>query len=199
MPQNADRAVLGSVIDTVQRYASCTVVRGLNLNAEMQKLAWFWPAARDADIDFANVVSTWPKGFFQTLQEVMAAHPAYPLFLNNPCALAHVLDRPDPAGIFGSDRCGRSWCPDGQQRACGTAHATRVPPTRDQAIGELRRLGLENDVRIEGSGDIVISGTLTHEQAAYLSQALRSNLHVDGVQSGHEWGGYVIGHGDNFL
>lgn len=200
MPQNADRVVLASVLDSVQRYASCTVIRGLNLNDDLQKLAWFWPEVRNAEIDFTKVVSTWPKHFFVTLDTIMSGYPAYPLFLNNPCALAHVLGRPDPLGAYGSSRCQRSWCPEGQQRVCKTAHAARVGPTCEEALTELRRLGLNNDVSIdEMSGDIVINGALNHEQTACLSQVMRCQLRVDSIQSDHEWGGYVIGHDDNLI
>lgn len=198
VPQNSTLDVLERVIQDVHESATCSVMRGLNLNERLQKLIWFWPEVRDATIDYSKVVSLWPGNLHGNVNTMMERYAPYPLFFKNSCAMAYVLGIPEFVGICESDRCKRSWCPDSQRLICKTDTETRQWPTREQVMNEMKKMGLNNAVDVNG-GRIVIKGTMSHEQVACLSQVLRCKLEVETIDSQHEWGGYVLGHEDKVI
>lgn len=197
VPQNSTPDALERVMEGVYKHATCSVMRGLNLNEELQKRIWFWPEARDASIDFSQVVSLWPDHARANVAALMRDYPDHPLLFKNSCGLAYVLGIPEFVGIHGTERCRRSWCPEDQRLICETYTQTRQWPTRERVVDELRKMGLDNSVAVDREeGRILIKGTMNHEQVACLSQVLRCKLEVETIHSEHEWGGYVLGHDD---
>lgn len=197
LPQNTSLDVLRRVFGNVQGRAACTVVRGLNLNAQLQKRAWFWPAVQAAEIDFSRIVSTWPAGWRETLSKALEGMPSHPVFLKNSCAIAYVLGRPEGAGTFGLQQCRSSRCPAAQRAICGKADAERPWPTTQEAARALATIGLDNPVVSDAATRrISIAGSASHEHVACLTQILGRRVEIERIETEHEWGGYVLGYAD---
>lgn len=197
MPQNSTIEVFESVISSIAEYADCSVLRGLNLNKELQKLIWFWDDARNGNFDFSETVSLWPKGWYERLCQVKSKFPDYPIFLKNSCAISYKCRKPEFVGTIGSNKCTNCWCPKDHRHMCESNDEFVSLSDIRKLSEELKRLGLSNvtDFSLDRR-KIHVNGKLNHEQVAYLSQYIGKRLEVEQILSNHEWGGYVLGHTD---
>jgi len=194
-PLNSKYEILKKVLTDVCG-ATCSVMRGLNLNPELQKKVWFWTEARDKEIDFSKVVSLWPRTLDTNIKKLMNEFPNYPLFFKNSCAMAYVLEQPEFIRIYNTERCNKSYCPKAQREICKNRFSGTVNINESLVRMELDKIGLDNDFVINLNHSINISGSMQHEQIACLSQVLHCRLIVEDVKTEHEWGGYVLGHED---
>jgi len=197
IPHNSTIESFFDVIGNVAEHAACSVVRGLNLNSELQKMIWFWNEAKNGEYDFDKTVSLFPGGWYERLCKAKERFPDYPMFLTNACALSYKCSAPDFVGTFGSKRCKRCWCPSGQRDRCEQAH--EPPDDRDlTALGSImEEWGLKNDITLnEDEQEILVSGELSHEQVVCATQRIGKRINVERVISLHEWGGYILNHED---
>lgn len=197
MPQNSTIEVFESVISSIAEYADCSVLRGLNLNKELQKLIWFWDDAQSGNFDFSKTVSLWPKGWYERLCQVKSKFPDYPIFFKNSCAISYKCGKPEFVGTMGSNKCISCWCPKEHRHMCESNNEFVSSSDIKKLSEELKRLGLSNitDFSLD-KRKIRVNGELSHEQVAYLSQYMGKRLEVERILSNHEWGGYVLGHTD---
>jgi len=189
-PHNSSIEIFRKILGDVSDYASCSVLRGLNLNPKLQEKIWFWDEARNGKFDFSKTVSIYPKGWQENLLEARKVVPDYPIFLSSSCAIAYKMNNPEFVGSYGTVQCSNSQCPEHQMKICNSAKI------KDVSI-ILSKLGLNNNVFFdEENKRIRVSGELTHEQVAYISQQIQNRIFVESIKSEHEWGGYVLGHTD---
>ena len=194
-PQNSTYETLEKVLNDVKG-ATCSVMRGLNLNPELQKKVWFWAEARDKVIDFEKNVSAWPEVLDNNIKDLMKIFPDYPLFFKNSCAMAYVLKQPEFIRIYDTERCNKSYCPIPQREICEKRFSDTTSISQSLVKEKLSKLNLTNDFTINSDHSINIMGTLNHEQVACLAQMLHCRLIVEKIITNHEWGGYVLGHED---
>lgn len=196
IPQNSTVEVFTRVLTNVEKYASCSVLRGLNLNPLLQEKIWFWSEAKSKKINFNENVSIWPSGWYENLIEAKKQVPNYAIFFKNSCAIAYKSNMPEFVGTYGTDKCKEEWCPEHQINKCKCFVSSQVNDIND-VKRTLRELGLDNEAYFdEYSNKLHISGDLSHEQVAFISQKINRRIIVDNIISSHEWGGYVLGHKD---
>ena len=196
IPQNSNLETLITVMEDVKG-ADCSIMRGLNLNKDLQKSTWYWPEVQMAEIDFTRVVSVWPKNLHQNLSLLMKNYPNHPVFFKNSCAISYVFGLPEFSGIFNTTRCLNSYCPSTQREICNNYSNNKKNLLIELVRLELDKIGANNDfVLIENNKSVFVKGHMNHEQIACITQVLGCKVEVEFVESEHEWGGYVLGHID---
>lgn len=194
-PLNSSLAQLTEIATAVASYADASIVRGLNLNKKLQEGAWYWPSAQNVAIDFSETVSVWPAEGVANMRRVIEEfRGTYPIFFKNSCGISWVLGKPDIVAEFGNDRCRSASCPEKQRQLCSVSQT--IPGT-EEIRHAFAAVGLAANTQFELTGrQLKVDAVLTHEQTACLAQMLRAKLVPLSITTGHEWGGYVLGHRD---
>ncbi|MCX4745975.1 radical SAM protein [Kitasatospora sp. NBC_01287] len=140
LPQNSTEEAMRTVLDTVVGRSACSVAVGLKTPpGAFDQMAGLWDGL-PADAAAADAV--WPEQARQLLERLPAEY-GHLVYESNSCALAHVTDRPDDAGVWGSEVCAAAdLCPPDQRRLCRATWRTPAPLATEQIDAELTRLGL---------------------------------------------------------
>ena len=195
IPQNSTREVFTSVFESIHEYSECTIIRGLNLNDNLQKRIWFWEEAKNGVFDFTKTVSVFPKGWQENLEYIKELFPEYPIYFTNSCSLSYKTKCSETFGTLGTEKCLSSRCPQNHRDLCEKQNKQFDNLDMSFYYDVMKKLGLNNALKFE-KNNIVVSGELSHEQVAYLSQKFRKRLIVEKIFSQHEWGGHILGHTD---
>lgn len=120
LPLNATPDKIHEVIDFTAQHASCSLVKGLQLDSSIREtVAPYWPQVNESEYDLALAGDFWPVNVRLYLgRYARKAHADYPVFSDASCSLAFTLRQSDSSGVFDSRACHESSCPSTQRTRC---------------------------------------------------------------------------------
>lgn len=193
LPFNSSQEKIESVLEFVNKYATCSVVNGLRLNDGIRNnLIEFWPELSNKEYDFKKVGEFWPEGVRNFIPKyVSEKYPDYPLFMGNtPCSLAYALEVSDISGLYKGRMCLDSLCLDSQRSKCNNAY--KKPSLTEVLLATNKMEIKDEDVSLE-EDKILIKGNVETGKRIYLKTILKFPVLTENTlyDGGYNWANVV--------
>lgn len=176
--QNSTAEEVARILGEVADSAVCSTVAPLQVKGgDRQRLAAFWPELTDPE---ATPEVQWLETFRTSLATLKPEFPEYPVFFSNSCAMAHVLERTDWRGIFGSRACTEySYCPAGQRAACTRASSVSAGTSPEDVRIHLSEMGFQGArFTIDEAGTVNVLAPLPRVAVRVLEESLGRRVEV---------------------
>lgn len=189
LPQNSEYEMIRENLEFVSKYAVASVVTGLKIKKNCQRLYTFWPAVLKTP-EVYKYECVWPEHVKGRLNEI-AQDLGYPLYDTNACALSLALGKIENYGFYNCDSCRNfNVCPEDQQTLCRQQYSYQC--TEAEVVNALKKLNIEENVKaffIDNCNRIVrIPGIqLTPSQIAFLCRELHMTIQASTRHEPSRW------------
>lgn len=189
LPQNSTPEKIGEIFKYVSKYATCSNMNGLRLNAGIRvKIAPFWPELMDYEFDFTNTGEVWPEGVRSYLSRYFKEeNPDYPVFFGNtPCSLAYALEVSDTHGFYNGRMCRESQCPIGQRGKCKIVYQV---PTLEEVQTAAKKMDIDPSIIYLEGDRVVINGEVDSGRLVFMRTVLKFPVVsvAVGYREGYNW------------